>query len=643
MRKQTNLYLKKKFLFLIVSSIFIFLILPQISATAQFYNIPDQKMEYSNTKILPLSLYCSSTIQGNSCSDTSYGLEFTNPSTGQTVFLFPSQSNNNPYFTISLSSDGIVTINSKSLTINTNIIVYGADIPYSSQSSKSFLLSIKENQKPVQIASFAPPTLINNETAFYNLDNFFIDYTGIRVNFNDDTFAQTVNLQTSLTQGKVCSDGQLLVCLTVSSNDYITLSIQGKNQGYNTTVTGGNIFSISAINSFGETSAFQMPVIVKIETSVTYTKIPIRAPLSIAGINLNYNQTSVTDLKIFYSNYTSLNVTYKFTGSTVHSLIQNQTGGFLCSGTSCQDSVSLGSVDGSVDDSPFPSTASITLILFPSGILQVRSYISDLSNYQINLSACNSVGCISSDDFGNPDIIFLNIIGISPSAVPITLAPIHLNYAEKKTLNLNGVFENFDYTNVQWNESLTEFNLSSPVTGYNATTYTSGGLPVYQVKLYFNSILEISSANIDHSNTLYLSACNTISCVYGSNGINQSIFFEIDDIPVEGGFSNMDIPNTGLNNIYNTFEGLFPSKETLSSTQRINIIIITLFTLSISIIFFAYQSGSNIIPSIYMAGIVSFFTFLYFIAKGYSSPIVLVVIGVLSLGGIYFKFKGGAE
>lgn len=635
MRKIIKSYLEKykASLFIPLSFIFLILILPFSSATASFYAIPDVNLEYNTYFTVDLRNYCTSNEAGNSCRFTSYGVQFTNPDNSQSIFLFPSESSSNSYFDITLSANGLVTLLSKNKNLNADIIVYGADAEYSSQASGSFTLNIAQSQIPTQIANFFPPTLYGNQTQTYNMSGFFLNYNKIGVAYNDDVLQRTVSFTQTLTTSS-CTTGQIRVCLNGNGNS-ITLSIQGQNRTYNSSVTGGNLIFVRAINQYGEVSDNGFPVITFPSTATiqTFSNLPIRAPFSIAPALMNFNDTYQFNLSILYSNYSSVNASF-FTGGTIGMLLRNFTGLFACTsvtGTTCFP-VSQGAERTYVDFSNF------TISLYFNDLLVINSKNVNQNNYPVNLSACNNIGCVAFDDFGNRDTFYVNVSGRAPVGVPLSFAPIVLGYQETKFFNFNDMFSGATYFILNWSEGTDNLTLRTPATSYNVSTFLSGADVVYQNKLYFNNLFSVTSTNINHNFTIYPLACNTAGCVSSVLGIQQSILFIIQDTSE---LQEIDVESGYFRNLFNVILGLFPDKDTLTEQGKANFVLITIALIAGIIMLFGYKAGGTMLPLVYFAGIVSFFVFVFFVAKGYIPTLAIAIPILIGLLLLIFKLRNG--
>jgi hypothetical protein len=652
---------------LLVSSILLFIFLiPLVSSTAQFNPLPSQNLQTNSYGNIDLDNYCYSDNPSLICEYSSYGLQFENPDTGILTTILESGEHTNSYFTIRLIS-GLVQILTNDKVFSGVIIVFGADVPYSSQVSTSFALDIQENLKPIQTASFLPPDLNGNESITYYMNNFFLYHTSISASYSDDVLNQSIFLTRTTVGGQICSTGQIEVCLTGLGDD-ISLIIKGLNIGYNSTVTGGNLMYITAINSYGSTAGTPFPVLVT-RSADNYSSSPYRRPLSIAPIIIEYNSSSgVTfcgeettadlystyamgyhDFSYFYGNYTYLTASFTL-DSSLSDYTYNITYEYFNNGTYLYNRSDGPS--GSVSYDSYVTylrniTGSPPLIQvgFPEASFCGTGnefYMNSFSfpfNITVYTKACNSQGCITVDDFGNLDKYLVRVEALLPEGVPLTIAPIILGYHETRITDINNFYSNFNYILTTWSETSQNMSLRTPNSGYNSTVYVLG-TPIYEARLYFNNVFSVTSANSNHNFTINLEACNAIGCVNGTDGIPLTILFIIQDTAL-GVVSDIQTSDAWWRNIFNLFLGLFPDSDALNSMQKGSIVMITIGVIVTITMFFGFKSGGSILPLVYVSAGLSFFLFLFFIAKGYISPIVLVGLTVVSLGIIFLKYKGG--
>lgn len=640
-RKERKTYLKKQ-IFLIFFS---FLFFQLISATAQFQTIPFQQMGTGSYNEINLRDYCSSDT--SYCRDSSFGIQFRNPDNGQQVQLLTSGESDNSYFTITLIN-GLVQIQAKGKTISTSITVYGADVEYSSQASTQFTLSIVDNSNPTQIASFYTPTIYGNNSLTYNLNNFFLNFNEIIVNYNDNYLNATVNLdELTTTTATSCGDGQIKVCLA-SSTGSMTLTITGKNISYNSSQSGGNYITITAKNPYGQiTDAF--PLTVQPQTFQVYNVIPIRNPISIAPLLMNQYENRSVNFSVFYRNFTSVTWLFNLNNSAAetYNVTINTNGTMtLCNiaNSSCYDQSGLWTDVDSTD--PTDNYAyRIHLRFFRDFSLYASSINQSFSNFLINVSACNNIGCISTDAFGNPDILYVSVNTSLPSVTPATFSPLELGYRETKLFYWGNMFSGFTSLILNWSEGTQNFTLSMPTSGYNSSTFnqTGGALNIkYQMILYPDSFMSITSATTTHNFTIYPLACNSAGCVTGTLGINQSLLVNIYNQST-GVFQNSSTGVTSdlFRNIFNVVFGLFPDSNTLDKVGRANFVLITIALIAGLILFFGYRSGGTILPLMIFAGLLSAFMLVFFVTKGYLGTefiVVPLVLGILMfIGRLFLK------
>lgn len=272
-------------------------------------------------------------------------------------------------------------------------------------------------------------------------------------------------------------------------------------------------------------------------------------------------------------------------------------------------------------------------------LLYFSSYLLE-RNYQFYIGACNSIGCTSSDDFGNEDILFVNISDTPPTPVDITISPLILGYSETKSRDMNLFFNNFDYIVVNWSEGIQDFSLKTPANSFNSTTYTTGGDLIYQVKLYSSNILSVTSATNNHNFTMNIYACNSIGCIH-KNSVAQNITLNtiIQDTS-QNQIQSYQIESSSWKSSFNYFFTLFPDKEDITQRQKSTIFAITLFLVVGMVLFFGFKSSSSIMPLMYISGVLGFFLFIFFIFKGYVGVTTLVVLLLVAVLVLYLKLGG---
>lgn len=668
MGKISKSYLKEYFIFLFLIFLFFNFSFSFVSATAQFNDIPLQQMGFNTYHEINLRDYCSSNQTGNYCRDSSFGVQFINPDNQQQITLLGSGENDNSYFTITLIN-GLVQIQAKQKVLDTQIIIYGADVEYSSQVSTSFIFDIVESNSPQQIASFLPPVLYGNGSVTYNMNDFFLNFDSIRVNYNDDLLNQTINLQLSKNEAAAIQSGRLRIILTSTTSD-ILLTIQGLNQTYNASSSGGNLFFVTAINPYGQVTT-KFPVITYKQLGFqTYSALPIRNPISIAPIYLkNQNQTINYNLSSIYKNVTYFNVSWDTNTTGVipykfNETIFNNSRGWITlyvNGTQTVYDYTVGSWSTNTEDANAPGLYGAQLNNIPvlkiNGInpfdfVQFRTSLGNYSSqvfsatfgipgFQIvlNLSGCNNIGCVNTDAFGNVDNLYINYSSKPPEAVPLSFEPIVMGYGQFSIFNFDDMFSNYDYLILNWSEGGQNFSVITPAIAdlFNKTTYVSGGVPIYQTRLYYNNLFSVVSGNQDHNFTIYPLACNSVSCIDGTLGVPQSLTFIIQG----DGFSNVQVSSDFFKNLFNVIFGLFPDSDTLSSVAKANYVLITVALIFGMIMLFGFKTGSGMISLVIFGLLVSFFVVVFFTFKGYLSPVVIAVPIMIGLIAFILQFAGG--
>lgn len=655
---------KNSFIFL-ATFLFLFLFFSSslVSATAVWNNIPDKKLGFGTSGYVDLRDYCSSNA-GRTCELSSYSVQFINPDNNQQIGLLSgSPESSNSYFTISLGSNGILNFFSKSKAINSTILVAGADQPYQSQNAtKSFKLIIG-SQKPIQLASLNSVNLFGTEFETYFLYNFFLYEEGFKISYQDSNLSQSVFLQTNIIQGEKCIDGQIKVCLSQSQ----VLTLKGANQNFN-----GSII-ITAFNGFGESST---NIILKVTpASINYLNVPARKPISIAPVRLKTTSSDKIYIQYgeivgnfaeinfnnFYSNYTYLNISFSIgvDNYTLYS-ISNISTPYSFNATYNGNKFVFKNPTLITHPSTFIDYFAIafenynyTNNFLSQGWRQAYApnilYIAGLDkeiNITLNISACNNIGCTSSDGFGNKDQLFLSIQNDTslPESIPISHAPIILKYFQTKSINMNDYYFNYDYVNLYWNDNGIQ-TMTTPSHSYNYFISTTGSVINYEAKLYFNNIFSVTSTNQDYNFNLTIEGCKTGGyCTNGSLSplvnVTQQIY--IRENSTLGTLTDIEISDSGIRFIYNWFFGLFPDADNLNSKQKANISFISILIVCVIILFLGFGKVDGKIL-VYISGFIGIIMFLFFTIKGYISPIILGVVVLISILVLFLKFKGGGN
>lgn len=427
----------KKFLFFSFLFVFLFSLIflsTNVSALASFNPIPNRDLSMFMTTGFDLDTYCYSTSFTTGCSASSYNLQFINPDTSQPVFLFPSGFSSNSYFDISLGTNGVIIIHTFNKVLSRMIIdAHASDIPLSSQPiSSGFFLSVNGMTAPQQTQSLSPLILNGNDTAVYSVSNFFTNYNSISVSYSDPVLAQSIYLP--LSTGGICSVGAIKVCLNGTNAGQSYITITGRNISYfgKIVIIAYNIAGQTALSNGG----LSVTVIPQVSSSALLTP-PTRKPFSVAPLSLGFNELKTLNLDLLWSNYTYVNAT------------------FINPDTSNNVTVRLGSINGTAYNDNFNSNSVFSLSLisssFPTTILQVYSNRTSAS-FPVFLTACNNIGCNSTDIFGNQNIEWVYINGTLPTAVPISIAPISMGFNSLKSFDLRKIFSNFDTLKIMFED-----------------------------------------------------------------------------------------------------------------------------------------------------------------------------------------------
>lgn len=658
----------KVFSLFFFSLFFLFSILSNVSATSWFF-IPTQSMNYNQVNTINLNNYCSVT-SGISCAWSYYQVSFTNPDNGNVVTLNAGQGQQTSEFSINLNTQGILSINSFSTSLNMPIAVYGKGLGDANSVSTTFSLYIAGNVAPLQIGSFAPVTIYGNGTKYYDMNSFFQNYNQIQVNFNDPVLGRSVSLTSLIGGSSTYSTGAISVTLIPASND-ISLVITGLNQSYNSSSFGGNTFNVIASNAFGSTNgnSFSVTTYPTVTSgTVNYNALPIRNPISIAPLYFSPNQSIYFDFNTIYQNYSYINMTFDSTkgnytnyfpgsnatsfevmytnGSTIDCFWWNMSPAFPPQNSTYCNYNNIATLS--------PSFPQYTM-QFAGLVENLELYATTIPNYVkfwdysilpnnatgiANLSACNNIGCRNVDAFGNPDNIqFIQTVGNPPNSLPFSYNG-NMGLNSIKFFDLNRLFSNYNNITINWSDGGNNYSLSTPASGMVSQVVTSSGTPIYQVNLFSTGIMQVISANTPDTFTVYFNACNYAGCIPGGfvgqpTMIVVDIAQSVDYVP--------GITNSGVNAITNTWLGLYPDASTLNSAQKTEWIILTMFLFTALILFFSYKAGADMKIPIYIAMIFDAILFMFFAFIGYVSATILLIIVILGALFLFLKFKGGSE
>jgi hypothetical protein len=181
---------------------------------------------------------------------------------------------------------------------------------------------------------------------------------------------------------------------------------------------------------------------------------------------------------------------------------------------------------------------------------------------------------------------------------------------------------------------------------------TTGEFSIY----YFNSpdvvIIDDGNANFSHKFYIYYSTDVNLAPDLSINGI--SYLYDVyersfDVVNLELLYYSYELNETTNEteitesefSLINTYSGLFPDSETLTSSQRLAYVFITLLLIDILlfvIIFFVLNAKKIVAYILLIFDIILFF---YFITIGYIPIAILVITLLILLGVAFFKFKGG--
>lgn len=647
-KHKSNFFLIFVFLFLL------FNIVGNVSASTAWNNIPTQSMSFNDFKSINLNNYCFVTL-GISCAFGFYQVQFTNPDNSNTVTLNAGNGIQTSAFSISLGNTGILSISSFNTQLNTPIIVSGKGLGDINSVSTSFNLYIAGNQAPLQIASFGPTIIYGNDSRTYDLNNFFNNYNKIQVIFNEPLLAQPVVLTSQFNQNQT-SNGLINVRLTGTSDDFY-LTITGKNNTYSSAQIGGNSFTIIAYNNNGNSNGNPFSV-TTFPSSQGFSNLPIRNPISISSLLVNQNVTTIgttvlspgsKDLGVIYGNYdvlgafvtlyndTTLNgwdITLRFynNGSVFFNRSDGPSGFF----GNIDIPLTFQKTNTSLNlfDLGFVSPGSTT---FVTNFYGNKFNVGDYFNLTIFPEACNNMGCINVDSFGNKDQYLVQTIpGVLPQSLPFTFDG-QMGFNTNKFFDLNKLFSGYNNLTIFWTEGATNYSLVMPPSGINTTIFVSGGNPIYQVNLFSTGILEVLSTNVAHSFSITFLACNSVGCIPGGFLTQPQTIL----VNIQQNFNQVSgVTNGFWNSAFNVILGLFPDALTLSSFQKIAYIIITMVLFTALILFFSYKAHSSVLSSIYVSGVIDFLIFIYFIFKGYVSAVIILVLLAIAALVFYLNRKG---
>lgn len=610
-----NEYLEKsKFLLIVLFFFFIFSFISFTSATATWNGKLDEfAIETNDFGWVDLTEYCTNCDY--------FWITFANPDNRIQIVSFKSSENpkhSNSYFDLALSPNGTLWVKTKfkELDFHTDVQlnVYISDIPQKPQAVDYTYLRIRDSLYPKQVDDFTNPIQLEGNNS-WNINLFkHFDLTFPRIyNLEVESvfaYASTTYTLTTDDTAQQCLPASFPVTACVTPTGI--LSIKGENATSNVTLL------ISAVNEWGRTAV--NPIVIHNFPTITenYSAIPTRSFINIPNLTMGYNQTEWIPLDKIWSNLLWVDAIVPYSNGTNRTISSSFNGTF--SSLFIENN----------------KTAEVTWNAFVA-----RSNFTQ-GNYTIWFRGCNNGGCDSTNAF-----TYLNIIGFPPIITKGSVddpIPVPLDFRQYKAVDLNNYYDNLTYAIINFTDPTYYDNVSikTPVTAnYNSSNtqvrnYTSPlGFP-YEIGITKGNVIYMTSLTTELYIPVSVVVCNTGACIEGI-----PIGFYVVNSTIPEAISQEQVNSVIFTNVGNTFLGIFPDKDNLNATQKIGIIVLTIFIINLIILFALNKAGVSGVVLGYLMVILSSLIFLFFIIKGYVSVVVPIVLAFIGLVLAYFKLKGG--
>lgn len=252
----------------------------------------------------------------------------------------------------------------------------------------------------------------------------------------------------------------------------------------------------------------------------------------------------------------------------------------------------------------------------------------DCAVADITGSLLNDVVCI--DDVSSMNIRpLIDTLENVPSLIK-NIPDQYLNTNSDKDLNLNNYFSNYDTINLTALNDTISVDLNS---GGTSKSLSNENISLGLLDFGSTIIFTIRAKNNEYNLTgVQIKAINT------AGDITDNFNIYISEEYITGAGEEAD---TFLS-IIDYLVGIFPDSEDLTITYKMGIIILVMLGVAfVMILGTASATGGLSSGALYLTAFLEFLLFIFFIAIGYISIGILIVLFLLLLGIAYFKlFKG---
>lgn len=233
------------------------------------------------------------------------------------------------------------------------------------------------------------------------------------------------------------------------------------------------------------------------------------------------------------------------------------------------------------------------------------------------------------------DAIYNNGLGASypyTDVPPTAKVPSFVNsfLNDSLSFSMNNYFENYQNITVNYSD-LPYYSHVNLTTGLSGASFTNNTGSISTSLIASPTDITLTFANIGNAfgQLITVNASNPYGYVIRSFTLSASGLTATTSQP---GF---------LNNFVDIFNGLFPDSSGLTGIQKIGYVVITMILLTVLIIMIAGSQNTHI--SLYVALLIDFLLFIYFVVKGYISVGILVFIVLIAVALTYLKFKSGGS
>lgn len=232
------------------------------------------------------------------------------------------------------------------------------------------------------------------------------------------------------------------------------------------------------------------------------------------------------------------------------------------------------------------------------------------------------------------DAIYNNGLGASypyTDVPPTAKVPSFVNSFVNDTLSfsMNNYFENYQNITINYSDLpyYPHINLTAQLSGSSFTNST-GSLSTSLIPSASDITLTFINIGNAFGQLITVNASNQYGYVIRSFTLSSS------------GFNTTTQSQGLLGGVVNTFNSLFPDSSGLTGTQKIGFVVVSMILITVLIIMIAGTENTHL--SIYVALIMDFLLFIYFVVKGYVSIGILIFIVLVAIGLSYLKFRGGS-